>query len=143
VSAQRCREIAQRAEKEFGRRYREMKKPEGTRGQLSGSSGGVKPTSPEKSKTQTLKDLRITGHQAADWQRVASLSDEEFDRAVADGASTSDMVAMAKAKESPPAEPPTTPVSEEALWIWGRIMDMGTLGMAREYRCRRCSASFV
>ena len=96
----RCREIRQRAEREFGRRYKASLKPLGTRGQVSVFSGVVPGALPEETETPTLKRLGVSGHQAADWQRVADLPDDEFETALAGGASTSDMVEMATNKET-------------------------------------------
>jgi hypothetical protein len=48
----------------------------------------------------TLERLRVPKNQASDWQRVASLPDDEFEAALAQGASTSDMVEMGRGRRT-------------------------------------------
>jgi hypothetical protein len=112
----RCREIRQRAERKVGQGLKEMAEA----GERQGSGGDRRSSSPDT--RMKLGDYGISWDQSSDWQRVASLSEDEFETALAQDASTSNMVEMAKVQErGGPVEPPATPVGQDALWLWGEL----------------------
>jgi hypothetical protein len=112
----RCREIRQRAERKVGQGLKEM----AATGERHSGRGDQKSAS--RAPIPKLSDWGISLDQSSDWQRVAGLSDEEFEAALAQDASTSNMVELAKNKENP-ARTTVTPVADEALWLWGRLRD--------------------
>jgi hypothetical protein len=76
-----------------------------------------------------LSELGISHDQSSDWQKVASLSDEELEREMALGASTGNMTVMVRDRERPAPMTPVTPVSHEALWLWGQLNDFRRDGL--------------
>ena len=76
-------EIRLRAERRWGELYGASLKAEGTRSQLSGSSGGVRPTPPEESEIPTLDFMGVTKTQSAKWQKLAALPEDKFEIRVA------------------------------------------------------------
>jgi hypothetical protein len=81
----RCREIRMRAERRVGHLPKETA---ATNERRNASKG--RPT--EASSDTRLSDWGISWDQSSKWQRVASLSDNEFEAALNDGASISDVV---------------------------------------------------
>jgi hypothetical protein len=113
----RCREIRMRAERRVGQLLKETDRATGGGDQRSEHPSGR--TTPDQPK---LAEYGLTRDQSSKWQYVASLPDNEFESALNDGASTSDMVEMAKIKErGGPVEAPSTPVSTKALRLWGEL----------------------
>jgi hypothetical protein len=76
----------------------------------------------DTSSPRALEDYGLTRDQSSRWQSVATLSDEEFEAGLKDGATTSDMVEAAKMKQrGGPVEVPSVPVSTKALRLWGEL----------------------
>ncbi|TMQ74382.1 hypothetical protein [Candidatus Accumulibacter phosphatis] len=76
-------EIKVWAERRAGQMLAEMPKATGAKSQLSGQfSGGPIVVPPEKT-TPTLSDLGITKNDSSRWQKLAGISDEKFEAAVA------------------------------------------------------------
>jgi hypothetical protein len=71
-----------------------------------------------------LSDLGISKKQSADWQKLAQIPQRDFDRSL-------------KEQERPTtagiirehAEPKPIPVSNDALWLWGRLRDFERDGL--------------
>jgi hypothetical protein len=111
VEAERqCCEIRLRAERKAGQLLRQMEKLKGR---------------PHKASNVTmLSDLGITRDQSSQWQRLADVSDEQFELALArsDKPTTNGIINRT-------AAPVITPVSREALWLWGRLRDFTHMGV--------------
>ena len=77
-------EIKVRAERKAGEMMRDTEKNKGSKGQLSGrdSSGGTTMLPPENN-IPTLADMNISKAQSSRWQKLAAVSDEKFEEAVA------------------------------------------------------------
>lgn len=106
-----------RAEREVGRRLKEMEKakapPGPGRGNKSRSHNGT-----AFSDTPTLSNMGISKGQSSRWQKLASVKDDVFEEALADPKekpSTNGLIKKAngsKAKMDP-----------LVLWLWGRMRD--------------------
>jgi hypothetical protein len=114
----RRREIRQRAERKCGEALKGMKET----GELH-SAGR-----PQKSSGHARITDILSYDQSSDWQRVADLPEEEFEAELAQGTSTSTMAQIARNKERP-LESLVTPVSDDALWLWGRLCDFEREGV--------------
>jgi len=73
--------IKLRAERRAGEMLRDMEKAKGTAGQGRPSLGGATML-PPKDTPPTLAEIGITKRQSSDWQRLASIPDNEFDDAI-------------------------------------------------------------
>ncbi|MBC8722106.1 hypothetical protein F6X37_11025 [Paraburkholderia sp. 31.1] len=97
---QRATEIRLRAERRAGELLLKQAKAEGTRGQLVGRGviGGANMEPPIKDQP-TLADQGVSKRQASDWQKIATLSEEQFEHAIRDperSVSTASMVKLAE-----------------------------------------------
>lgn len=117
-----AREIRLRAERKAGQLLAKMPKRHGARdGKKTGSS-----------QTTPLSDLGISKDQSSQWQRLGAIPQRDFDLAI--GASVLPPTAKGILRE---AEPPKErlrgvsgdPVSSEALWLWGRLLDFERDGL--------------
>jgi hypothetical protein len=126
VEAERqCCEIRLRAERKWRQLYDAGEKAKGTRGQLSGREGSGGPlVAPPEENERALSDLGVTKRQAADWAKLAALSDQEFEAALAgpEKPTTNGIITAA-------FPPKPKPVSSEALWLWGRLRDFERDGL--------------
>jgi hypothetical protein len=75
----RCRQIRERAERECGKRLKEMPL----------NKGGRPPKTGRTDRPVSLDDLGISKDQSSEWQRLAEASDEEFEAALASAPSAS------------------------------------------------------
>jgi len=110
-------EIRIRAERRAGELLREMKE-QGLRQRAGDNAGAYRgQTTRLSSSTTTLSDLGITRDQSSKWQHLASVPEEEFERAVNDDGpkpTTEDIINANVLREHP--QPRMDP---QALWIWG------------------------
>jgi hypothetical protein len=92
----RCREIRRRAERRVGQLLKETAE----RGERDTGQGGDRRS---KSRPAILKvgDLGLSLDQSSNWQRVASLSEEEFEANVERRSLTAGQKAMARALATP------------------------------------------
>ena len=74
-------EIKVRAERRAGQMLAEMPKAKGT--QLNGKSIGGHIVVPPKNDEKTLADLGITKNESSRWQKLAGVSEEQFEHAIA------------------------------------------------------------
>lgn len=112
-------EIKVRAERRAGQLLAEMPKNQGTKGQLAGGNTIV----PPENDVKTLADLGISKNESSRWQKLAGVSDEKFEHAVAAAkevageVTTAAMLRAAKACEPPKAKaapaPEVAPVEDE------------------------------
>jgi hypothetical protein len=105
VEAERqCCEIRLRAERKAGQLLAKREQPRGNRYRVSDET--------------TLKDLGITRDQSSQWQQLAEVPELDFEAALAgpDKPTTGGIINITKSKE-------VTPVSDQALWLWGRLRD--------------------
>jgi hypothetical protein len=112
----RCCEIRLRAERKAGQLLAQMEKAKG------GRPSDKTPAAAEG--VSTLRDLGITEKQSSQWQKLAAVSSEEFEAALAtpDKPTTAGIIDAA-------FPPKPTPVSSQALWLWGRLRDFSRDGL--------------
>jgi hypothetical protein len=110
-------EIRLRAERKVGKLLRASPKATGTlkRGP------NLPPSRATRAETQTLAELGISYDQSSRWQKLADLSDHEFDLAIGTTTSKPSTNGILKAT----ASPERVVVSKDALWLWGRLRDFG------------------
>lgn len=104
-------EIKVRAERRAGQMLAEMPKAVGTKGQFAGGHTMVPPAAEAK----TLADIGITKNESSRWQKLAAVTDTQFEQAVsaakevAGEVTTAAMLRAAKACE--PTKPAVAPVA--------------------------------
>lgn len=114
-------EIKVRAERRAGQMLAEMPKATGKAGQFTGGHTMLPPVKEEK----TLADIGISKNESSRWQKLAAVSDAQFEHAVAAAkevageVTTAAMLRAAKADEPEKAKPlpkdyPVNPVEVEA-----------------------------
>jgi hypothetical protein len=114
VEAERqCCEIRLRAERKAGKLLQQMEKAKGGRPPKNPSNGTRGFDEPK-----TLDKMGITYDQSTQWQQLADVAEPDFEAALGgpDKPTTSGIINRAKPKE-------ITPVSDQALWLWGRLRD--------------------
>jgi hypothetical protein len=105
VEAERqCCEIRLRAERKAGQLLKQREQPRGNRYRASDDP--------------TLKDLGVSPDQSSQWQKLADIPGPQFEAALAGPVkpTTNGIIQSVK-----PAE--ITPVSDDALWFWGRLCE--------------------
>jgi hypothetical protein len=73
---------------------------------------------------KTLHDLGVSRDQSSQWQKLAAISDEDFEQALSgpDKPTTNGIIAAH-------SEPKQSPVDPRALWLWGRLLDFEREGL--------------
>jgi hypothetical protein len=111
-------EIRLRAERKAGQLLKQRKK----------NKGGGDRRSDHRSKgatgdASTLSDLGISKDQSSQWQRLAEAPEDKFEEALATSHMPSTAGILHRIEEPPAASPAVTPVSKDALRLWGRLQD--------------------
>ena len=104
-----------RAERKCGELLAKLKKTPGVRNDLT-SSGGVEEVSEY---AQARDRAGLNNDQAAAFQKLAAVPEEEFEQAVDNPAAKPSTSHIIKPKEP---EPPR--MDKDALWLWGTLRDM-------------------
>jgi hypothetical protein len=112
-------EIRLRAERKAGKLLREMRKAKGARER--GTNRGAT-RSPEA--TASLADFGISKKQSANWQRLADISEDDFERSLTETKRPTTAGIIGEH-----AEPKVVPVASDALWLWGRLNDFERNGL--------------
>lgn len=118
----RACEIRLRAERKAGKLLKEMEKAKGAAEKGTGrgttrSLGGT---------ASRLSDLGVSRKQSAQWQKLADVLEDQFDAALIDPTrkpTTNGIIRETKPKSE------IIPVSEEALWLCGRLKDFERKGL--------------
>jgi hypothetical protein len=98
-------EIRLRAERKAGQLLKAMEKLKGR---------------PAKASTETrLSELGISYDQSSKWQKLATIPTSEFEHAVSDPTTMPTTNGIIRAT----TPPKVMRVSDEALWLWGRLRD--------------------
>ena len=105
-------EIRLRAERKAGALSRELEKSNpGSRKKGLVPSVGTK--------AEALRSAGISKKQSEQWEKLAAVPDDLFEKQLADWTQRPTTEGIIKAA----AKPKVTPVSKEALWLWGRLRD--------------------
>lgn len=123
----RACEIRLRAERKAGELLAKTEKAKGGR---PTKTAGV---DPEVNRPPTLKDLGVSEDQSRQWQRLADVPEEQFEAALADPARKPTTAGIIR--EATPPDPETVPVSQDALWLWGRLRDFDRDGLLAKEPC--------
>jgi hypothetical protein len=70
-------------------------------------------------KSEVLRDAGISPRQSKQWEKLAAVPQKTFDAVLADKTAMPSTNGIIRAA----AEPKVTPVSTDALWLWGRLRD--------------------
>jgi hypothetical protein len=70
-------------------------------------------------KSKSLRDAGISKKQAEQWEKLADISDKQFEAALTDRTHMPTTNGIIRAA----AKPKVIPVSKDALWLWGRLRD--------------------
>lgn len=109
-------EIRLRAERKAGQLLRARDKAKGGQPYQSGHMIGSGPV--------PLAELGISRNQSSQWQRLARVPDDEFERHLAADRPTTNGIVSAHAPEPAPDA-----VDPRALWLWGRLRDFERDGL--------------
>ena len=74
----------------------------------------------------TLADLGITKDQSSQWQKLGAMSQHDFDLAIGTAVLPPSTKGVLRTVEEPK---PRCFVTDEALWLWGRLMDFERDGL--------------
>jgi hypothetical protein len=121
-------EIRLRAERRCGEIYAMAAKAIGARGNPGGQGAPI--VRSDNVTTQTLADLGISKQQSSDWQRLAAIPREVFEADLADRMwrpTTGGLLDRQDARERGPLPPPLAG-DEDALWLWGVLIDFEERG---------------
>jgi hypothetical protein len=122
IEAERqCCEIRLRAERKAGHLLRQMEKVNGARGNPRGRGA---PIVGGRDGTPLLADLGISKKQSSQWQKLAAVPEPQFEAALA---GPEKPTANSILNAATPRE--ITPVSDKALWLWGRLRDFARMGL--------------
>jgi hypothetical protein len=116
----RACEIRLRAERKAGALSRELEKSKG--GRPAKETAGAIPT---VSKGQQLYMAGISEDQARQWEKLAAVPAEQFEQHLADPIQKPTTNSIIRAA----AEPKPQPVSRDAMWLWGRLLDFERLDL--------------
>lgn len=121
-------EIRLRAERRAGQLLRETEKAKGGRPTETGNT--VLPVSDRS----TLDDLGVSKKQSSDWQKLATVPDNDFEFALK--APTKPTTNGIIAAHAPPSQSPgavarraVEAVDPSAMWLWGRLRDFERDGL--------------
>lgn len=114
----RACEVRLRAERKAGTLSAKLERAQGKRTDKQ-TSGGRTP------KSKALRNAGISTDQAKQWEKLAAVPDDLFERQIADPTQRPTTNGIIKASEAPKA----TPVSKSALWLWGRLLDFQRDGL--------------
>jgi len=112
----RACEVRLRAERKAGKILREQEKAKG-----AAEPGTNRGSTRSPNGTASLAELGVSKKQSSDWQRLAEMPQELFEQALADPdrkPTTAGIIASAT-----PPKSEVVPVSDQALWLWGRLRD--------------------
>lgn len=113
-------EIRLRSERKAGQILRAMVKA----GERASGRGNHKAESPEG--IPELDDLGISAKQSADWQKLGAVPHREFERALKEAEWPTTKGILRATRE--PRDTKVIPVSGEALWLWGRLLEFERRG---------------
>jgi hypothetical protein len=119
----RCHHIRLRAERRAGELLKTRKRPHGNQYGTSSDDDAPK-----------LSDLDITLNQSSAWQRLAKVSEKDFEAALAqdeagDGDALNKIIVKTKAREG---SIPRSPVNPDATWLWGQLREFERHGFDQD-----------
>jgi len=114
----RCNAVRLRAERRVGQLLRETERAKGSPGnQYTG------PVERSDQSTRTLTQMGISKQQSSDWQKLADVPDDDFERALSDEGNLPSCSGILHQHEEKSNNGKVIPVSDDALWLWGRLRD--------------------
>ena len=120
---EQAQQIRKRAERKAGELLAAMEKAKGA----MGSGSNQHEVRSGRSTAPTLSDLGITKDQSSNWQKLAQVPAEDFEREIAAGTSTESIIAHHVIRQQP--EPHTDRIDAKALWFWGCMRDFDREGV--------------
>jgi len=118
----RACEIRLRAERKAGELDKQREK---ARGQL------LRGSTPEpRSDAPTLAELGISKRQMHDWRKLDDVPEDAFEAALTDPDKKPTTAGIIR--DAIPPSPEQVPVSNEALWLWGRLRDFEQDGLLKK-----------
>lgn len=122
-----------RAERQAGALLKELARADAGAERNPNGRAGKEPTSQPRTQVQSpyataLSDTGISRQTAHRFQALANVPQNVFDQALADPDKPSAAKVMARAKIAD-AVAPQPKVSDEALWLWGRLRDFERMGL--------------
>jgi len=118
-------EIRLRAERKAGELSAKLEKAPGGRPAKTTGTVPVVSSAVVTPKSQVLRDAGVTEDQARQWEKLAAVREPEFEAALADKTTMPTTAGIIRAS----AEPKPNPVSQDALWLWGRLRDFERDGL--------------
>ena len=112
----RACEIRLRAERKAGTLSAALEKGAGRPSKIIG-------VAPKITKADTLHAAGISNDQARKWEKLAAVPAEQFEQQLADPIQKPTTNGIIRAA----AEPKPQPVSKDAIWLWGRLLDFERL----------------
>lgn len=118
-----CAQIRIRCEKRAAEMMRDLERKQGDRTDLTSGSARRK-----SEYAETLERTKIPDRTARHWQQLADVPEAEFEEALAAPGipTTSGIIESHKARTA--AKPERQLMSDEALWLWGRLCDFESMG---------------
>lgn len=120
-----CALIRVRAERKCGQMLRDTEKAKGTVLDGKNSDGSVRASNQSRAEVKTLSDMGITYDQSSTWQKLAEVSEKEFEEAITLPGTKPSARHIIKPKDE--TEPKR--MDKDALYLWGVLREFRNRGL--------------